>query len=545
MSRVTHAAVRAPRPGRRSRSGSTLGAAVLTAALGGALLAPTAGAAPRLKTDGKPRAGSSKTGAVWAERARAAAGDVPGPFVASDALKVAAAPDGSRMLETASGRRVLLRGANVNGLVDYGGVHGAVGITSVDGEQARAVGLNVVRLAVSWSRIMPAPNSVDQAYVEQVRSAARVFADRGIYVLIDMHQDRYAANLGQPTATESDGAPRWAVDTQGASCDFAASTLMGYASYYTTACAAKAAEGLFQNRTVAGRPLQDAYGDAVTAMAGVGKTLGPAFAGIELYNEPRSEDPSLPDAWVSRELWPMYTKLIGRLRGAGMQAPIWFDSVGALASRFSDDGNLVYAPHLYTDVFGRFPDDGTAERQRTDYAKEVARARTFGAAMVVGEYPGARGGVWEAYRQTGLQAQDKALIGGIMWVWKQHPTKDYGWGLLQPSGALQPEGQVVFDLGRPRMVTSAPTVVSQGYDGTTMTLVTRGAGIVELWNGVASGAAAGRGRAPVLTVDGARPTARMTVKARTLRATLPSGPVGGQRIRLRLPAGEHTLRLKP
>ncbi|MEV4419572.1 cellulase family glycosylhydrolase [Patulibacter sp. NPDC049589] len=522
-----------------------VGAAVVSAAAIGAVSVAPVSAADRLRADGKPRVASSRTASLWADRARAAEADAPGLFSASDALQVRSAPDGSRILSTTSGKRVLLRGANVNGLVDYGGAHGAVAVTAPDGDQARALGLNVVRLAVSWSRIQPAPNTIDQAYLAQVKSAARVFADRGIYVLIDMHQDRYAAGLGQPSLTESDGAPRWAIDAQGASCDLLLGTLGGNATYYTTACAAKAAEGLFQNRTVAGRPLQDSYGDAVAAVAGVGATLGPAFAGVELYNEPRSTDPSQSDAWLAPQLWPFYDRLIKRLRGAGMTAPIWFDSPGEAASRFNADDDLVYAPHVYTDVFGGFPNDGTPSRLSAAYDDVQRKARAFRAAPVVGEYPGARGGIWESYRQNGMRSQDRTLVGSIVWILKQHPTKDYGWGILQPSGALQPDGQAAFDLGRPRLVDSAPGVVSQAFDGTTLTVVTRGAGDVELWNGMAQGGLASRGRAAQLTVDGALPTAAMTVRAGSVATTVPGATFGGQRLRVTLPAGEHTLRLRP
>jgi hypothetical protein len=496
--------------------------------------------------DGGPRLGSASTAKRWAARAAAARADAPGTIGAGDALRVRVEPDGSRSLRTTSGRRVVLRGANVIGLVDYGGAHAVVGVTPADGDQARALGLNVVRLAVSWSRVQPAPNVIDQAYLAAVERAARVFSSRGIYVLLDMHQDRYAAGLGQPLDTEADGAPRWAVDTGGASCDAGVGSQLGFGGYYRTACAATAASALWKNRTVAGRPLQTAYGDAVQAVVDVGRRLGPSFAGIELYNEPRSPEPGLPEGWAARELWPMYVSLIGRLRASGLTAPIWFDSPGTGAARFSGDENLVYAPHVYDDVYDRAPDGGTGARLHAAYDGVVARARAFGAAYVVGEYAGARGGPWESYRQAGLGNQDRTLSGGIVWVWKQDPSKDYGWGVLQPNGALQPDGALAMDLGRPRLVASVPAVAQQTYDGTTLTVVTRGrAGVVELWNGVARGAAAVRGRAPVLTIDGRAPRAGETVRTAGARTAVPGAVLGGRRVRLVVPKGTHTLRLRP
>jgi hypothetical protein len=543
MRPVTRALGRSP-SARARRRGRRLPAAALLLTAGLAL--PPAADAAKVRSDGSPRLGSSSTAKRWAARAAAARATAPGTIGPADALRVSSEGGGSRALRTTSGRRVVLRGANVIGLVDYGGVHGTVDITAADGEQAKALGLNVVRLGVSWSRIQPAPGITDRAYLADVERSARVFADRGIYVLLDMHHDRFAANLGQPTTTEADGAPRWAVNTGSATCDSRLSAALGFAGYYTTACAATAASNLFSNREIAGKPLQTHYGAAVEAVAQVGEELGPAFAGIELYNEPRSPEPGLPEDWAPRQLYPMYDGLIKRLRGAGVRAPIWFDTPGTGAARFSADDNLVYAPHVYDDVFDRSPDAGTGARLQAAYDGIVARARTFGAAYVVGEYAGARGGPWESYRGSSLGNQDRTLSGGIVWVWKQHPSKDYGWGVLQPSGALQPDGNLAMDLGRPRLVAAAPAVVRQTADATGVTVRTRGkAGVVELWTGVARGADAVRGRAPVLTVDGRAPAARHAVRSAGARTAVPGTVLGGRRIRLTLPAGEHTVRLAP
>ena len=530
---------------RPARSRPRRPATALVAGLVLALAAPAAAPAARVVADGRPAAGSKKHAKRWAARAAAARASAPGVIAASDRLRVVPEGGGERSLRTASGRRVVLRGANVIGLVDYGGVHDVVGITAADGEQARALGLNVVRLGVSWSRVQPAPGVTDRAYLADVDRAARVFANRGIYVLLDMHHDRFAANLGQPLETEADGAPRWAVDTGSASCDSRFGGALGFGGYYRTACAATAASALWSNRTIAGKPLQTHYGDALEAVAKVGERLGPAFAGIELYNEPRSPEPGLPEGWAARELWPAYAGWIRRLRAAGVDAPIWFDSPEVSAARFSDDDGLVFAPHVYDDVYDRSPDAATGERLRGAYDHVVRRARGFGAAVVVGEYAGARGGPWESYRQAGLGNQDRTLTGGIVWVWKQHPTKDYGWGVLQPNGALQPDGNLAMDLARPRLVSSGPNIVRQTADATTLVVETRGAGVVEVWTGAATGRAAGRGRAPVVTVDGAAPRATHRVRSAGAKVAVPGAVLGGRRVQVTVPAGTHVVRLRP
>ncbi len=467
----------------------------------------------------------------------------PGTIGPAEALRVGPSANGDRALLTADGRRVILRGANVAALVDYGGAHGTVPVTAADGVQARALGLNVVRLAISWSRIQPQPQVIDRGYLAEVERAARVFADRGIYVLLDMHHDRYAANLGQPSYVEADGAPAWAVDTGGASCSSLIGSLQGHGRYYTTPCAAAAAQAFWDDRTVGGRPLQQAYADAVAAATATGRRLGPAFAGIELYNEPVSPDPAWPPSWAEERLFPFYARLVARLRRDGYRGPIWFEPFGPAAARFAGgDGQLVFAPHLYTDVFGGDVDAGSEGRLGAAYDEARQQAAAFGAALVPGEFPGAGGGPWEAYRRWQLGLQDRHLTGGVVWVWKQHPTKDYGWGVLAADGGLRPGSRIALDLGRPRLVAAEPRVLAQEADDDELTVRTAGAGTVELWTGAATGAAAARGAAPSLTVDGRAADGVEIVRA---AATLPGTSLGGRRLRVRVGAGRHLLRLAP
>lgn len=507
---------------------------------------PVAGAAgrdrwaPALKL-GKPRV-RIPAAALSAPVARPGA---PGTITAADALRVGPAREGGRALLTADGRRVLLRGANVAALVDYGGAHGTVAVTAADGVQARALGINVVRLGVSWSRIQPRPGVTDRGYLAEIERAARVFADRGIYVLLDMHHDRYAANLGQPSYVESDGAPAWAVDTAGTSCSPLVGNLQGLGRYYTTPCAAKAAEAFWEDRTVAGRSLQGAYADAVSAATATGRRIGPAFAGVELYNEPVSPDASWPPSWATQRLFPFYAKLVARLRRDGYGGPVWFEGFGPEAARFAADGQLVYSPHIYTDVFSGDVDAGTEGRLDAAYRDAQRMATAFGAALVPGEFPGAGGGNWEAYRRWQLRIQDRDLTGGIIWIWKQHPTKDYGWGVLNPDGGLRSGSRSALDLGRPRVVAARPRIVAQDADDDRLTVRTSGAGTVELWTGAATGSRASRGAAPTLTIDGRAPSSSIDPVTVRASAALPGATIGGRRVRVTLPAGAHTLRLRP
>ncbi|MEV4422811.1 cellulase family glycosylhydrolase [Patulibacter sp. NPDC049589] len=495
--------------------------------------------------------------------------DGPRPLSAGDALTVAAAPDGSRTLKTADGRTVQLRGANVNALVDYAGAHGTVPVRPEDGPQARALGFDVVRLAVSWSRIEPSPGVFDERYLQQIGDNARVFTAQGIYVLLDMHQDRYAGTLG-PSGDESDGAPAWAAKSDGASTGSGS----GGHPYYGTAASRTAARNFFANATVAGKPLQEHYADAVARLAGVGRDLGPGLAGVELYNEPidpDGTDPFASDSFSPTHLWPLYRRLIARLRsadgtgpgGGRYDGPIWFEPTATrtqtdrdtAAARFSDDPGLVYGPHVYTDVFGVDPGPGTAGKIAGSFDAAAAEARTYGAALAPTELPGASGGSiaggqtlggFELHRLEILRGLDRLRAGGIVWIWKQAPDDDYGWGVLQADGSERTDSGIARDYGRARVQASGPQVVSQQWSAGVLTVRTSGAGDVDLWDGAAfAGAAPATGTAAGLSVDGAPPAT--PVLAWRAGAALGSAAhwAGGRQLRVTVPAGDHTIVLRP
>jgi hypothetical protein len=479
------------------------------------------------------------------------------PLTSGDRLGVAR--DGDRaVLRTADGRQAFLRGANVNALVDYGGAHGTVPVTDRDAEQARALGFTVVRLAVSWSRIVPQPGAVDAAYLDEVRRAAGRFADRGIHVLLDLHQDRYGAGLG-PTRDERDGAPRWAQLTGGAS------TAGGSTDhdYYGSAAARAAARAFFDDATVpgTGRTLQAHYGDALVALADVGEDLGPALAGIELFNEPvdpvrASLQPSDVATFYRERLWPFYRRAIERLRTSGYDGPIWFEGSATRthtdddpsAARFSDDPGLVYGPHVYTDVYNGRNGSGTPARIAASFARTRDEADRYGAALAPTELPGAAGtigGDWERDREATLDQLDALGAGGMVWVWKQHPSRDYGWGVLTASGGLRGGTEIAQDYGRARVRSSSAPIASVAWRGGTLRVRTTGAGVVELWDGAATGARPlERGASPTLTIDGTAAAAG-AVEAATATSPLASAAawIGGRVLRVTVGDGEHEVAL--
>ncbi len=65
-------------------------------------------------------------------------------------------------------------------------------------------GFNMIRLTIFWEAIEPEPGLYDRLYLQKIEKMVDQASRRGIYVLLDMHQDLYSRFL------HGDGAPRWA-----------------------------------------------------------------------------------------------------------------------------------------------------------------------------------------------------------------------------------------------------------------------------------------------------------------------------------------------
>jgi endoglycosylceramidase len=127
------------------------------------------------------------------------------------------------------GRHVLLRGVNVNQLGDYYQANPAIDpvipLTEEDFDRIASLGFDSVRLLVHWSALEPTRGAFDQAYVARIRQAVRWAEERGIYTVLDMHQDAWGKHVDTPPEEECapgfsravgwDGAPEWATFTDG------------------------------------------------------------------------------------------------------------------------------------------------------------------------------------------------------------------------------------------------------------------------------------------------------------------------------------------
>jgi endoglycosylceramidase len=356
------------------------------------------------------------------------------------------AANGGRIVDS-EGREVILRGVNVNALAEYWQMRADLAPTYAllygDVDQIAEIGWNAVRLLVSWSRVEPEPGAYDEAYLGEVERAVNWFAKRGIYSIVDFHQDAWGPTLAarpdeiceppnQP-AFGWDGAPGWA-------------TLDGGEPRCTTGIrelspAVRAAFVAFWN---------DAPGpDGVGIRARYSQTLEhvaarlaplPGVAGFDVMNEPNA----FGDAEATA-LSALYAEALQAIRRGEAQAAtesrlvlfepsaLWSSIGSGAPPDFARDPSVVYAPHVYTGGFTGGP--------ITRAAFETARseAALFGGAPVLsGEWgtgPSRADDPADGYFIAHQDLQDEFRLSATLWTWREscgdpHKAADYRAGTV-------------------------------------------------------------------------------------------------------------------
>ncbi|MBO9553186.1 cellulase family glycosylhydrolase [Cellulomonas sp.] len=343
-------------------------------------------------------------------------------------------PGGLPTIGDESGRQVVLRGVNVNQLIDYylkdPDVPATGALTDDDFEQIAAMGFDVVRLGMSWSRLEPRRGEIDEAYLRQVRAAVASAKAHGVYVVLDMHEDAWGNAIARPDATCGggttpttgwDGAPAWATITDGtAHCQFMARDL--------APAVATAFSNFYTDRDGIQTELVRTWAEVARTFAGE-----PAVAGYDLLNEPGIG--SIAPVTSGLLLGRYYDAAIDAIRAAeqdaGGFAHLVFFEPSVLWSGlafdvtpppgFTDDDQLVFAPHPYSESISMDQSLGfTLVSIERNLEVSSRAAAGYGAALWAGEWgwfgdPDVDG----AKVQRFVAAQDRLGIGGAFWVWRQ------------------------------------------------------------------------------------------------------------------------------
>ena len=182
---------------------------------------------------------------------------------------------GTRFVD-ASGKVLVLHGVNVANKNPKQGYLGDFGASDLD--LIRSWGMNCIRLTIFWDGLEPEPGKIDRAYIERIANVVKLAKSRGIYVLLDMHQDLYSGKF-----PPGDGAPLWAT------LDDGKPHTKGriWSDAYATSEAVQTALDHFWANAPApdGVGLQDHYARVWQAVA-TRFAAEPAVVGYDLMNEP-------------------------------------------------------------------------------------------------------------------------------------------------------------------------------------------------------------------------------------------------------------------
>ncbi|MCC7078846.1 MAG: cellulase family glycosylhydrolase [Acidimicrobiia bacterium] len=359
-----------------------------------------------------------------------------------------------------------------------------------DLSQMRALGFDVVRLCVSWSLVEPDPGAYDPVYVERIAQVVDWAREQGIHVLVDFHQDQYGdvprtptldlPPLFVPPSGQNDGAPRWAVMTDGLP------SIAVFGQNVLNPAVFRAFDHFWRNDVppvpqgdAPGPGLQDHF---IGAFARVVARLqdDPAVMGFEIMNEPQPGSYSA-SRFNSVALYPFYRRVVEAVTGVRDGLPdcpaekptgddCAYPDLGIRDTRhviafepnafrnvvdfapgthrpFSEYPNLLYAPHVYSYIFtipsvlgASLEDAWWPPGYAFAYVTADREARALDAALFIGEFGGTQHDNATKFEGT-IAQQERYAVGGTLWDWKVN--------CRNPAGCDEEEAWTVYRSGGP------------------------------------------------------------------------------------------------
>ena len=240
----------------------------------------------------------------------------------------------------------------------------AEGFSDQDAALLAAQGFNVVRVGILWEGVEPQPGVIDYNYLASINQTIQTLSNHGIYTVLDMHQDLYAAGLGGPTGY-GDGAPDWAVQTGGLP-----NPDTGWPWTYALNPAENHAWDRFWSNAAApdGVGLQNHYAQMWQAVASYFKDDS-SVVGYELMNEPWAGSTWLSTIFGNsffegQQLTPFYDQVAAAIRSVDPTTTLYFEP-STLSGNLPiptylgevDDANTVFAFHDYCTMTALFGTD--------------------------------------------------------------------------------------------------------------------------------------------------------------------------------------------
>ncbi len=263
------------------------------------------------------------------------------------------------------GRVVVLHGfGEVNKRAPFYPAADNEGFSDADAALLAANGFNVVRVGILWEGVEPRPGVIDYDYLAAINQTVQTLSNHGIYTVLDMHQDLYAAGLGGPLGY-GDGAPDWAVQTGGMP-----DPDTGWPWTYALNPAENHVWDAFWRNSDApdGIGLQNHYAQMWQAVAHYFKD-DPHVVGYELMNEPWAGSTWLSTIFGNsffegQQLTSFYDQVASAIRSVDSTTTLYVEP-STLSGNLPiptylgevDDPNVVYAFHDYCTMTALFGTD--------------------------------------------------------------------------------------------------------------------------------------------------------------------------------------------
>jgi endoglycosylceramidase len=318
-----------------------------------------------------------------------------------------------------SGRVVLIRGINIGSgkLPPFVAMEDPAIL-----DRVAELGFSAIRLPFIWEAFEPEPGRYDTAYMARMTAIAAAAWDRGLFTIVDIHQDGFSRNMTRGCGS---GFPLWAISPRATphapdnGCDCRTWALQeltdpnmhrSFSDFYA-----------------------DHYGVRTRYLAMLGQVASafaaiPGVIGYDPLNEPWGDE--------RREIMPLYRDAAKALRARHPAAILFLEAHGPTAAgartRLPYPGldNIAFAPHYYKPLAIALEDwRGQTATINLAFERMEAKAAEWGVPLILGEI-GIQGGARRAgdYVEYLYGRLDATLSSALQWNVAPHWTPQSGDG---------------------------------------------------------------------------------------------------------------------